>query len=275
MNRTPSEIEAALHTLSLRNKVLFVHASMRSLGKLDGGAAALLDILLEAGCTVIVPAFNYDTLCLPPSDYHYTQNGHRGEWQFENIFPFDANANVIEPSMGAFAAAVVNHPNRVRTEHPISSFAGVGPKAAAVLAHQTDIDVYAHYNCEDASEAIVLAIGVMLNSITPIHFAEQLAGRELFRRWARTASRGDVEVCIGSCSEGFHQLEDTLRHVGTTANVGLAAWTAYPLASLVTACQHAIVINPTITQCSIDCPRCQDMVNGGLATSEELSLPEK
>ncbi|WP_394209319.1 AAC(3) family N-acetyltransferase [Enterovibrio calviensis] len=264
MTNTFFEVKSAIQTLSLNNKVLFVHASIRSLGKLDGGAMALLNAFLDAGCTVIVPAFNYDTLCLPPKGVDYQQNGHRGQWHFEPTEPFDVSSNHIEPSMGAFAAAVVNHPKRLRTDHPINSFAGVGPKAGAILAQQTDADVYGHYQGSEVKDAIVLSIGVTPKSLTPIHCAEQQAGRRLFRRWALTASRGEVEVCIGSCSNGFNQLEDALQPAATKIKVGLSDWTSYSLESLLENCTRAIIENPSITQCDIDCPRCQDMVSGGL-----------
>ncbi|WP_035024212.1 AAC(3) family N-acetyltransferase [Enterovibrio calviensis] len=263
--KTKDQVKSAIDALSLANKIVFVHASMRSLGQFEGGADTLLSMLLAEGCTVIVPAFNYYTLCHPPKNNNYQQNGHRGEWQFDDIVPFDGNDNRIEVSMGKFAAAVVTHDVRFRTDHPIGSFAGVGPKAEAVLSHQNDIDVYGHYQyCLNATDAIVLSVGVTLNSITPIHFAEQLAGRELFRRWARTTSRGDVEVCVGSCSEGFHQLEDVLNPISTRIDVGLGKWTSYPLKALIQESARAITANPTITQCTTECPRCQDMTAGGL-----------
>ncbi|MDD1794485.1 AAC(3) family N-acetyltransferase [Enterovibrio sp. ZSDZ42] len=272
---TKDQVKSAIDALSLANKVIFVHASMRSLGQLEGGASTLLNMLLAQGCTVIVPSFNYDTLCYPPQDDNYQQNGHRGEWQFDNIRPFDRNDNRIEVSMGKFAATVVSHQERFRTDHPIGSFAGVGPKAEAVLSHQSDIDVYGHYQyCTNATDAIVLSVGVTLNSITPIHFAEQISGRQLFRRWARTQARGDVEVCVGSCSEGFHQLEKTLQPIATSIDVGLGQWTSYPLAALIQESARAISVNPTITQCAPECPRCQDMAAGGLISTVQGKQPD-
>ncbi|USH04696.1 AAC(3) family N-acetyltransferase [Grimontia kaedaensis] len=265
MGTTAQNIKTAIEVLNLDNKVIFAHCAMRSFGGFEGGADSLLDAFLSAGCTVVAPTFTYFPMCHSPDGIEYAQNGYRGELEIDPS-PYDAYANDIEPSMGAFAKAVLNHPKRIRTEHPMNSYAAVGPLAEAVLAPQDDFNVYGVYQSPQARNAVVLSIGVTPNSITPIHYAEQLAGKALFRRWAQTAQRGVVETCVGSCSEGFIYLQPYLSPIQTKKLVGESTWTAYPLEALLHACTQAFRTNPSVTRCSDDCPRCEDMTLGGVKT---------
>ncbi|CZF85603.1 AAC(3) family N-acetyltransferase [Grimontia marina] len=263
MNTADNDIKSAIETLKLTDKVIFAHCAMRSFGRLEGGANRLLELFLSAGCTVVVPTFTYFPMCHSPEGIEYAQNGYRGELEIDPS-PYDADANDIEPSMGAFAKAVLNHPNRIRTEHPMNSYSAVGPLAEAVLATQDDFNVYGVYQSTEAQNAVVLSMGVTPNSITPIHYAEQLAGKSLFRRWALTAHRGVVETCVGSCSEGFIHLQPYLSTIQSEKRVGESIWTAYPLEALLEVCAQAFRTNPSITRCSDYCPRCEDMALGGV-----------
>lgn len=263
MSTTVNDIKTAIETLNLSGKVIFAHCAMRSFGEFEGGAERLLETFLSAGCTVVAPTFTYFPMCLSPDGVEYSQNGYRGELETDPS-PYDADANDIEPSMGAFAKAVLNHPKRFRTEHPMNSYAAVGPLAQAILAPQDDFNVYGVYQSPQARNAVVLSIGVTPNSITPIHYAEQLAGKALFRRWAQTAQRGVVETCVGSCSEGFIHLQPYLSTIQSEKRVGESIWTAYPLEALLEVCAQAFRKNPSITRCSDDCPRCEDMALGGV-----------
>ncbi|PMN72140.1 AAC(3) family N-acetyltransferase [Enterovibrio norvegicus] len=265
MTTTRSDVQDAIKALALENKVLFVHSSVRSFGHLDGGPDTLIDALLEAGCTVVVPTFNYDTLCLPPNGDPYRQNGYRGELHLEETVIFCGDKNRLEPSMGAISKALLHRPDRIRSTHPICSYAAVGPHAEAILSKQTNDDIYGLYACDEANDAIVVSMGVPLTTITPIHFAEQLAGRNLLRRWAKTYTRGIVETSVGSCSEGFNKFAPLLTEISQQAKAGQSTWTAYPLHTLVQTCAHAIKTTPTITHCGDEkCYRCADMEKGGL-----------
>lgn len=265
MTTTQSDVQHAIETLALKNKVLFVHSSIRSFGHLDGGPNTLIDALLEAGCTLVVPTFNYDTLCLPPNGDPYRQNGYRGELHLGETVTFCGNENRLEPSMGAISKALLHRPDRIRSTHPICSYAALGPHAEAILSQQTNDDIYGLYACDEARDALVISMGVPLTTLTPIHYAEQLSGRNLLRRWAKTYTRGIVETSVGSCSEGFHQFAPLLTEISQQTQAGQSTWTAYPLQTLVQTCANAIKTSPTITHCGDRaCQRCADMVKGGL-----------
>jgi aminoglycoside N3'-acetyltransferase len=87
--------------------------------------------------------------------------------------------------MGAIAAAVVQMPGRSRGNHPICSFAAVGPHAQSLVAHQSPLAVNAPLAALADCSGYVVLMGVGLNCMTLLHLAEQQAGRNLFRHWAK------------------------------------------------------------------------------------------
>ena len=54
---TTETIRAAVRELGLAGLPLEVHSSLSSFGRVDGGAATVVDALLAEGCTVVVPTF--------------------------------------------------------------------------------------------------------------------------------------------------------------------------------------------------------------------------
>ncbi len=268
MITTRQDIEQAIAALSLAGKTLFIHSAIKSFGQLEGGPDTLLDPLIAAGCTVIMPSFTYDPLCPPPADAPVMADtaygGHRGEWHLPPTRAYDYRANEIEPSMGAIPRALLNKPERVRSQHPINSFVGIGPLAESILAQQTLQHVYGLY--DNQPQAWVLTMGVSLTSVTPIHYGEQQTGRKLFQRWAQQVnpSTGEVEtvlVAIGSCSNGFDNLQPFVQPIARELKVGASDWTLYPLQPLIARCKRAIQQQQDITHCSdVACLRCQDAI---------------
>lgn len=273
MITTRQDIEQAITALSLAGKTLFIHSAIKSFGQLDGGPNTLLDPLIEAGCTLILPSFTYAPLCAPPADAPVMADtaygGHRGAWNLPPTQAYDYRANDIEPSMGAIPRALLTKPARVRSQHPINSFVGIGPLAESILAQQTLQHVYGLY--DDQPQAWVLTMGVSLTSVTPIHYGEQQAGRKLFQRWAQQVnpSSGEVEtvlVAIGSCSNGFDKLQSYVQPIARALKVGASDWTLYPLQPLITRCKRAIQNQQSITHCNDDnCLRCQDAIASATA----------
>ena len=60
-----------------------LHASMRSFGQRRRRAETLIDDLLRAGCTVVVPTFTYELAQPPPLNDRPERNG----WRYENYMP--------------------------------------------------------------------------------------------------------------------------------------------------------------------------------------------
>lgn len=168
-----------LRELGVRpGQTLLVHASLRSIGWVDGGAPALLAALRQVvGVTGTVAA----PTCTQENSM--TSRAHRAriagmtaaevkEYR-DTMPPFDKNTT---PSgMGAFAEALRTAEGAERSDHPQSSLAAIGPAAEYLMTgHQLNC----HYG-EDSPlakfyklDARVLLIGVGYRSCTAFHLAE-------------------------------------------------------------------------------------------------------
>lgn len=263
------DLQNAIQTLGLSNQSLCVHASLRSFGWVEGGAQTVIDGLLAAGCTVLVPAFS-DAFGVPPlPTMHRLQNGADYDWVMNKAWPgigkiYTPASNVIEiAEMGALPAAVVQMPGRSRGNHPLCSFAAVGPQAQMLVASQTPLAVNAPLATLAALTGYILLMGVGLESMTLLHLAEQQAGRNLFRRWANDLYGATMEVEMGGCSDGFGKLEPILAPVMTEIVVGQSRWCVFPAQATLALAAEAIRHDPMITHCGRSPCRCDDAVLGG------------
>ncbi|MEU6018558.1 AAC(3) family N-acetyltransferase [Streptomyces sp. NPDC047515] len=162
-----------------RNAVLLVHASMRAVGSVSGGAGAVVDALRDAlgvGGTLVVPAFtpeNSDTSA------HYLDRV-RGlterarEAVRASMPPFDPAASPA-PSMGRLAETVRLTEGAARSDHPQTSFAALGPSARELLAHHRP-DCHLGEDSPLARlyglRAQVLLLGTGFDTCTAFHLGE-------------------------------------------------------------------------------------------------------
>jgi len=124
--------------------------------------------------------------------------------------------------------------------------------------------VYAPFRALAAMGGAVALLGVDLTTMTLIHEAERVAGRNLLVRWARGRDGRVIATRVGSCSDGFNQLEALLAPLCHGDHVGESRWRAYPAAETIAAAAAAIRADPMITHCGRSiCARCRDMVAGG------------
>ncbi len=268
MDVTATTIRAALQRLGLSGRPVCVHASLRSFGLVDGGAATIVASLLAEGCTILVPTFSSVFAVPPPSGWRLPRNG----WGYDR-FPgratgvgrrYSPEEQVIDADMGAVAAAVLAHPSHVRGYHPLTSFTAVGSDAYALVAGQGPLRVYAPLEALIAAGGAVVLMGVGFDTMTLLHLAEQRAGRRLFRRWANGLDGHPIEVEVGGCSRGFGRLEAMLRPITADATVGLSRWRSMPAEGAVEAAADAIRRDPEVTHCDDPhCERCNDAVMGG------------
>lgn len=266
---TIEDIRQAIQNLSLSNKPVCIHASLRSFGWVKGGSLAVVDGFLAQGCTVVVPTFSYDLAVSPPADMRPPQNGYDYDAIEE---PAPESNHIYTPKstafsrehMGAIPAAVLAMPRHVRGNHPLNSFAAVGPLARRVISSQEPMDVYGPLKILAETDGSVVMMGVGLNRMTLLHLAEQMAGRNLFRRWANGPDGQPMEVEVGSCSEGFSNLESVLSPITIEEKVGASIWRVYPVKETLTIAARKIRANPSLTHCGdANCLRCQDAVLGG------------
>ncbi|MDX3613693.1 AAC(3) family N-acetyltransferase [Streptomyces europaeiscabiei] len=156
--------------------VLMVHSSLSGTGL---APTAVRDALLRAvgpDGTLVVPAFtpeNSDT----SREYHAFTEGmtEREKAEFRAaMLPFEKDATPC-PTMGALAECVRTTPGAVRSAHPQTSFAGLGPRAAELLA---DHDPHCHLGERSpmaslyAADAQILLLRVGFEVCTAFHLAE-------------------------------------------------------------------------------------------------------
>jgi aminoglycoside 3-N-acetyltransferase len=160
-----------------RGDTLLVHASLSSIGWVDGGAQTVVAALRQTvGPTgnLVVPAATEEN--------SMTSRAHRA--RIAALTPDEVRAYRQEmpafhrntPSgMGAVAEAVRTARGAIRSDHPQSSFAAVGPEAEYLMA---DHRIYSHYGAESPlakltkMDARVLLIGVGYRACTAFHLAE-------------------------------------------------------------------------------------------------------
>ncbi len=266
---TSPELKLAIEHLEIAGSPVCLHASLKSFGHVEGGADAVIDAFLAAGCTLLVPTFTEMQLeVLPGPDQMIERNG----WDVieaqslpertETVFSSDLN--LIDDRMGQIPRAVLRRPERVRGNHPHNSFAAIGPQAQLLNEEQAWDDVYAPLRELTRQRGFVLLAGVGLNRMTILHFAEVLAGRRLFRRWATGTDGSAVAVPVGSCSEGFPNLEPVLGMLARETTVGTSLWRLFPAAETVTTSAALIRTEPEITHCgNPECVRCPHAIAGG------------
>jgi Aminoglycoside 3-N-acetyltransferase len=261
------------------DRPLMVHASLRSFAApIAGGADTLLNVLLARGRTVVVPAFTEPQFGLAaPATLRPARNGI--DYTALPAVPplpegatYAADCGLINPGLGVLPAALIRRAGAVRGEHPLNSFAALGPLADELIAAQSPADVYGPIRELAARAGLILLIGVGLNRMTALHLAEQQSGRRLFLRWARGADGQPSMFEVGSCSEGFPRLEPALHPHARTAVVGGSRWRAYPARQTLAAATTAITEDQGITRCaSNDCLLCRDSIAGGPIETPRLS----
>ena len=268
MNATYDDLVNAIESLNLAGKPVCVHASLRSFGNLEGGADALVTAFLAARCTLLVPTFSWSYAIPPPADQRLSRNG----WDYDAYAgPTTGLNRVYTPTtpdldreMGVIPAAVLAQPEAVRGNHPICSFTALGPLAADLIAPQGPVSVFAPLAALTRLDGAVLLMGVGLKRMTFLHYAEQVAGRTPFRRWANDAQGEPMAVEVGGCSEGFEQFAPFLESLGRMWFVGRSAWICYPSRATLEQAVAAIRRDPRVTRCPVsECTRCQDAIAGG------------
>jgi aminoglycoside 3-N-acetyltransferase len=265
---TRRDISRAARELGLSGEPACVHSSLRSFGRVEGGAPAVVEGLLDEGCTVLVPTFWGKYECSPPADWRPSRNALnyetvRGRTPLTGP-AYSPETREIDRSMGALPAAVIQMPGRIRGSHPTSSLAAIGPLARELISTQTPLDVFAPLGALAEANGWIILMGVGLNRMTLIHVAEKRAGRTLFRRWAYGLDGRPIEIECGGCSEGFDNFEPVLGPLARESKVGQSLWRVFPARETLDAAAKAIRENPSITRCADPgCIRCADSIAGG------------
>lgn len=264
-------IKKAIQTLGIQNKCVCIHSSFKSFGcHVDGGASTVLNAFLDEGCTVmaltcadmygVFPPENLRPIRNGAGDYSYLE---RKKFDTPRTFTVESN-DITKEDMGLIPYTLLHMASRRRGYNPLNSFAAVGRLADELVCSQSALDVFAPLKKLYDFDGYVLLMGVNLSNATIIHYAEQLAGRTPFVRWANNL-KGEPDICnTGSCSNGFENFSDKLKSIEKNIVVGSSLWRCFPAREMVNICSSAMRETPEISHCkNINCERCNDAILGG------------
>ncbi|WP_051969954.1 aminoglycoside N(3)-acetyltransferase [Kitasatospora azatica] len=180
--RTPQELTAQLRGLGVGpgTGVLLVHAALRSLGPVVGASAGVLAALRAAlGPDGTLVAYTATPENSATSRLH--QQATAGFSPVERAAylaampPFDPLRTPCSPTVGRLSEELRCTPGAVRSTHPQTSFAALGPRARPLLAQHP---YHSHLGEESPLGALyragasVLMLGAPLTTCTAFHLAE-------------------------------------------------------------------------------------------------------
>ncbi|MEU4995513.1 AAC(3) family N-acetyltransferase [Streptomyces sp. NPDC021622] len=241
---TRTSLAADLRELGVRpGETLLVHSSLSALGWVSGGQIAvvqsLLDALGEIG-TLVVPAQSSD-------------NSDPAEWENppvpESWWPeIRASIPAYDPrtaptrGVGVIPETVRTWPGAVRSAHPQTSFAAIGPRAAALMdGHALDCRLGERSPLARLEEvhARVLLLGAGFDSCTSFHLAEyRIPAPEVEnsfavmtpegRRWTTVRERSISDERFDELGADFERDRPVVR-----GKVGAATARLFPVADAV------------------------------------------
>jgi aminoglycoside 3-N-acetyltransferase len=265
-----ADVSEAIRGLRLSGLAVCLHVSLRSFGRVAGGADAIIDAFLDERCTVLVPTFSWDSFAVPPPDAaamrprrngcDYEVYANRSAGGTPAYWP---ESRLVDADMGVLPRAVLERGERVRGSHPLASFAAIGPAARTLLAQQTPTDPFAPLRELAQQNGFVALLGVGLTRMTLLHLAEQCASRTPFQRWALNREGRPMLVAVGGCSEGFENFGTVLAPLEHRRTVRNSCWRVFRAKDTLTGAVRAILADPLITHCGRPCVRCDDAVAGG------------
>lgn len=178
---TRERLVCDLHRLGVEpGQVLLVHASLKSLGRVAGGAAAVVSALRTA-------AGPDGHVVMPTATESNSRTSRVHRTRIASMTPAEAEAyerdmpafdeDTTPSGMGAVSEALRTAEGAVRSAHPQSSFAAVGPRSGYLMAGHP---LESHLGPDSplgklfAESAQVLMIGVGYGAFTGFHLAEYL-----------------------------------------------------------------------------------------------------
>ena len=250
-----SDLKTGLAKLGLTKHLVIAHASLKAFGHIEGGAETMLAVLLDSVRGIIMPTFTYKSMLNPevgPPRNGITYGSETDLNKLAEAFHPDMPADKM---MGVLPEFLRKHPKAKRSSHPIQSFAGI--RADAVINSQRIYDPLSPIGMLAEQDGWVLLLGVDHTVNTSIHYAEKLAGRLQFIRWALLQDR--VVECSGfpGDSDGFNVIAPALEKYTRRVEIGDALVQAVHLKSLIKVVMDQIKENPFALLCQRqDCERC-------------------
>jgi aminoglycoside N3'-acetyltransferase len=183
---TRGELSRALQELGVpAGRPLMVHASLRRLGPVDGGAEGVVEALLDAvgpEGTLVMPLGGTDEV------------------------PFDALVTPAETDIGVLAEVFRRDPRTQVNDHPAGRFGALGALASCLVDPTPADDYLGPGSLLDRftqADGLVLRLGADTDTVTLTHLAEYLAvlphKRRVRRRYLRADGREQWVECLDDC----------------------------------------------------------------------------
>ena len=243
---TQTEIEQGLRLIGLEaGDLVFVHSSLSSFGRVEGGADAVVDAILNVigpEGTLAVPTFNYTPEYFDPAE---------------------------TPSVvGKITETVRLRPDAVRSLHPTHSVAAIGKRARELTeghekTHPFGAGSPLHKVCRWNGK--ILMLGVSHTTTSVIHVAEEMAHVPYLARRRRARVKTpygivDLEIRRPGCSRGFDRINEELPgYAGERTQVGGCLMQLYPARAIVEAALRMLDQDPSALLCGApDCGVCAE-----------------
>lgn len=233
-----------------------MHASLESIGAVDGGAAMVLHRLLRVlgkGGTLLMPTFTSVTRHSGTHDRH-TKSGCWCESREDRHLPFISELQP-DKDIGTIAQRLCSWPASRRSGHPAYSFVAVGKNGDELVRDYSLDDPLLPIKRFLKRDPQVLMVGVGFDLVTAIHVPEQLRLNTKFvRERALTfTSKGPVWVGITSlgCSNGFEKLRAHLGEEESKATtIGMANSQVYSMKRLIERADSLLAGQPKALLCN-------------------------
>jgi len=244
MPASSSKLKTALSDLSLRKRLVLVHASP------EVDANALLTSLLETTGGFFTPTFTPKSLL--PLDFHPVHTKADVNTLAEPFSP----STPADEAFGKFPELIRGHAKAKRSLHLVLSFAGIG--ADDVINTQTMYEPYAPIAAMAEEDGVVLLVGMDQRVNFSIHYGEKMAGRMQFIRWALTGN-GIVECPhFPGDPEGFNAISLTIKPFTRQTEVDGVTIQAIPINELLKSVVNKIHEDAYSLLCGRpDCERCE------------------
>lgn len=199
--RSPAELTGDLRRLGVRTgDTVMVHASMRAIGPVEGGAAGVVAAIDAA---VGPEGTSMMTLgALDPAAAVNERPEPARRALLAGTEPFDALRTPADPDVGVLAEVFRTSAGTLVSDHPEGRFGARGRHAAAVVADVPWDDYYGPGSPLDrfvAAGGRVLRLGADPDTVTLIHLAEARAAipsKRRVRRHRLVAGAGGAEVRV-------------------------------------------------------------------------------
>ncbi|WP_189642324.1 AAC(3) family N-acetyltransferase [Deinococcus piscis] len=248
-----AELDAGLAKLGLDGtQHVLAHASLRSFGRLEGGARTLVDVLAARTATLAAPAFTYATMLYRPTDPVHAR------------FTRDRR---VSRELGRLPQEMVERAAAQRSFHPTLSFVALGEQAEYVTRRQSLGQPYGPVGALYELGGYSLMVGTDWDSNTAIHYGEYLAGVPYLSRWAEL-NGAVAEMAFPNCSADFGNLAPYVHDLASVVRVGQSTLQLYPLRDLVDRAVTLLQADPKALLCRSRSCRCQQV--GALIDREGL-----